>query len=72
VRYENIKSKHDGVLSALHLKTNGGFVSEGSALAEFIPKISAVIIRAQILPKELAEIRRGQMAIISLTSYGRA
>jgi multidrug resistance efflux pump len=72
VRYEDIKSKHDGVISALHLKTSGGFVSEGAALAEFNPEISAVIIRAQILPKDLAEIRIGQMATISLTSYGRA
>ena len=72
VRYAEIKSKHDGVISALHLKTNGGFVSEGSVLAELIPESSAVLIRAQILPKDLAEVRIGQMATISLTSYDRA
>tara|TARA_B100001093_G_scaffold363288_1_gene348045 strand:- start:147 stop:611 length:465 start_codon:yes stop_codon:yes gene_type:complete len=72
VRYAEIKSKHDSVLPALHSKTNGGFVSEGSVLPELISESSAVLIRAQILPKDLAEVRIGQMATISLTFYDRA
>ena len=72
MRYAEIKSKHDSVLPALHSKTNGGFVSEGSVLPELISESSAVLIRAQILPKDLAEVRIGQMATISLTFYDRA
>ncbi|MDA9816486.1 HlyD family secretion protein [Alphaproteobacteria bacterium] len=63
---------YDGVISALHLKTIGGFVSEGSVLAELIPESTAVLIRAKILTKDLAEVRIGQLATISLTSYDRA
>ena len=72
VKYAEIKSEHDGVISALHLKTIGGFVSEGSVLAELIPESTAVLIRAKILTKDLAEVRIGQLATISLTSYDRA
>ena len=69
VRYAEIRAQHDGVISALHLKTEGAVVQQGSVLAELVPNNSEVTIRARLLPQDVADVTIGQQARISLLAY---
>ena len=69
VGYAEVKSPHDGIISALHLKTVGAVVNEGSLLAEIVPTQSDMLVRAKLKPQDIADVTVGQRVRVSLSAY---
>jgi len=69
VRHAEIKAPLSGVVSAVHVKTVGAVVQAGSMLAEIVPAESALLARAQILPHNIAAVKPGQVARLSVSAY---
>jgi len=68
VRHAEIKAPLSGVVSAVHVKTVGAVVQAGSMLAEIVPVESALLARAQILPHNIAAVKPGQVARLSVSA----
>ncbi|MGB2496290.1 MAG: HlyD family efflux transporter periplasmic adaptor subunit, partial [Candidatus Puniceispirillaceae bacterium] len=58
-----------GTVSAVHVKTVGAVVQAGTMLAEIVPAEAQYMVRAQILPQDVADVQPGQVARISLAAY---
>ncbi len=69
VGYAEVKSPHDGIVSALHLKTVGAVVGQGSLLAEIVPIQSEMLVRAKVKPQDIADVTVGQRVNVSLSAY---
>ena len=69
VGYAEVKSPHNGVISALHLKTVGAVVNQGSLLAEIVPTQSEMLVRAKLKPQDIADVAIGQRVKVSLSAY---
>ena len=69
VAYADIKAPETGVISALHIKTVGAVVQAGSVLTEIVPNDAEHVVRAQLLPQDVADVSLGQLARISLSAY---
>jgi len=69
VGYAEVKAPHDGTVSALHLKTVGAVVNAGNLLAEIVPVQSDMLVRAKLLPQDIADVSIGQKVRVSLSAY---
>ena len=69
VGYAEIAAQQPGVISALHLKTVGAVVQQGTVLAELVPDSTKATIRARLLPQDVADVKVGQTVRISLAAY---
>ena len=58
-----------GVISALHVKTVGAVVQAGAVLTEIVPRDADHVVRARLLPQDVADVVLGQLARISLSAY---
>ena len=56
-------------VSAVHVKTVGAVVQAGTMLVEIVPTEAEYLVRAQINPQDVADVRPGQVARISLSAY---
>ena len=59
----------DGLISKVELSTIGAIVSSGTDLFEIIPTSDELIIEAEVRPEDVAFVRYGQKARISVTAY---
>lgn len=62
----------DGRINRVLVATNGGVVAPGNPLVEIVPSNDSLVIEVQIDPKDIASIRTGQRAEISITAYDSA
>ena len=69
VAYADIKAPQSGVISALHIKTIGAVVQAGTVLTEIVPADADHVVRARLLPQDVADVTLGQLARISLSAY---
>ena len=69
VGYADIRAPRTGVVSALHIKTVGAVVQAGTVLTEIVPFDSDYVVRARLLPQDVADVSIGQLARISLSAY---
>jgi len=69
VRHAEIKAPLSGVVSAVHVKTVGAVVQAGTMLADIVPAESTLMVRAKILPLNIAAVKPGQIARISVSAY---
>ena len=69
VGYADIKAPETGVVSALHVKTIGAVVQAGTVLTEIVPMDAEHVVRARLLPQDVADVALGQLARISLSAY---
>lgn len=69
VSHADIKAPESGVVSALHVKTIGAVVQAGTVLSEIVPLESELVVRAQLLPQDVADVTQDQLARISLAAY---
>ena len=69
VRHAEIKAPLSGVVSAVHVKTVGAVVQAGTMLVDIVPAESTLMVRAQILPLNIAAVKPGQIARISVSAY---
>ena len=64
-----IRSPVDGVVNRLAVNTIGGVVEPAQPLAEIVPLGDELKIVAKVTPEDIAFLRRGQAARVSLTAY---
>ncbi len=59
----------DGLISKVEISTIGAIVSSGTDLFEIIPSSDELIVEAEVRPEDVAFVRYGQKARISVTAY---
>lgn len=69
VRHAEIRAPLSGIVSAVHVKTIGAVVQAGSMLADIVPAESTLLARAQVLPLNIAAVKPGQIARLSVSAY---
>jgi adhesin transport system membrane fusion protein len=69
VKHAEIKSPVRGTVKRLLVNTVGAVVPSGKELVEIVPLDDALILEAQILPKDIAFLRPGQEATVKFTAY---
>jgi len=72
VEQASIRSPVAGVVSAVFIKTVGGAVQQGTAMAEIVPDEKALLIRARIPVEDISSIFVNQPANVALSSYDPA
>lgn len=64
-----IRSPVRGTVNRLLINTVGGVVQPGREVVEIVPLDDALILEAQITPKDIAFLRPGLEAIVKFTAY---
>ncbi|TAL28620.1 MAG: HlyD family type I secretion periplasmic adaptor subunit [Alphaproteobacteria bacterium] len=64
-----LRSPVDGTVHKLHVKTVGGVISPAQKLVEIVPGTDDLMIRAKILPADVAFLKPGQDVRVSITAY---
>lgn len=58
-----------GKVKSILLQSIGGVVRPGETIMDIVPEGDQLLIEAQIAPKDIARIKRGQEVIIKLSAY---
>ena len=69
VKHAEVTSPMRGIVKRLLINTVGGVVMPGKELVEIVPLNDALIVEAQVNPKDIAFLRPGQKAIVKFTAY---
>ena len=69
LRGTEINAPVDGLISKVEISTIGAIVSSGTDLFEIIPTSDELIVEAEVRPEDIAFVRFGQKARISVTAY---
>lgn len=64
-----IRSPMKGIVNNLGVSTIGGVVRPGEEIFQIIPIDEELFVEAQVAPKDIANIKRGQPATIKLSAY---
>lgn len=64
-----IRSPMKGIVNSLGVSTIGGVVRPGEEIFQIIPLDEELFVEAQVAPKDIANIKRGQPATIKLSAY---
>lgn len=69
VKHSNVKSPMRGTVKRLLFNTVGGVVQPGNPIIEVVPLEDALLLEANIQPKDIAFLRPGQEAVVRFTAY---
>jgi adhesin transport system membrane fusion protein len=69
VKHAEVKSPVRGTVKRLLVTTVGGVVMPGREVVEVVPLDDALLLEAQINPKDIAFLRPGQDALVKFTAY---
>lgn len=69
VKHADVKSPVRGTVKRLLVNTVGAVVPPGKELVEIVPLDDALLLEAQIHPKDIAFLRPGQKATVKFTAY---
>jgi len=72
VKHAEIRSPVRGTVKRLLVNTVGAVVQPGKEVVEIVPLDDALILEAQIHPKDIAFLRPGQEATVKFTAYDYA
>lgn len=64
-----INAPVDGIVNRLNFRTEGAFVKAGDTMLELVPTNDALKIETQIAPKDISNIKIGDLARIRLSAY---
>ena len=64
-----VKSPIEGVITAIHVTTEGAVVNGGETLAEIVPVSNSYSILARIKPQDISNVGIGQECKVSFTAY---
>lgn len=67
-----VRSPVDGIIKTMYVRTVGGVVRPGGAVAEIVPADDRLIIEAKLLPQDIGYVRSGQSAKVTLASADAA
>jgi adhesin transport system membrane fusion protein len=69
VKHAEVKSPVRGTIKRLMVTTVGGVVQPGREVVEVVPLDDALLLEAQISPKDIGFLRPGQEALVKFTAY---
>ncbi|MCC4115440.1 HlyD family type I secretion periplasmic adaptor subunit [Aromatoleum toluclasticum] len=69
VKHAEVRSPVRGTVKRLLVNTVGGVVQPGKEVVEIVPLDDALILEAQVKPKDIAFLRPGQSALVKFTAY---
>lgn len=69
VKHSNVKSPVKGTVKRLLVNTVGGVVQPGNEIIEIVPLEDALLLEANISPRDIAFLRPGQEAMVRFTAY---
>jgi adhesin transport system membrane fusion protein len=69
VKHAEIRSPVRGTVKRLLVNTVGAVVQSGKEVVEIVPLDDALILEAQIAPKDIAFLRPGQEAMVKFSAY---
>ncbi|MCK0506735.1 HlyD family type I secretion periplasmic adaptor subunit [Aromatoleum anaerobium] len=69
VKHAEVRSPVRGTVKRLLVNTVGGVVQPGREVVEIVPLDDALILEAQVKPKDIAFLRPGQAALVKFTAY---
>lgn len=69
VKHAEVKSPVRGTVKRLLVTTVGGVVQPGREVVEVVPLDDALMLEAQLKPKDIAFLRPGQEALVKFTAY---
>lgn len=69
VKHSNVKSPVHGTVKRLMFNTVGGVIQPGNPIIEIVPLEDALLLEANILPKDIGFLRPGQEAMVRFTAY---
>jgi membrane fusion protein, adhesin transport system len=69
VKHAEVRSPVRGTVKRLLVNTVGGVVQPGKEVVEVVPLDDALLLEAQIKPKDIAFLRPGQPALVKFTAY---
>ena len=72
MEYSKVKSPITGYISKINVTNIEQIVDQGSLLSEVVPEDDILKIEAQVAPKDIAYVRKGQKAKIAFTAYDMA
>lgn len=59
----------NGTINRVLVSSRGGTVAPGGPILELVPSEDGLLVEALVLPKDIASVRIGQQAKVSLTAY---
>lgn len=69
VKHSSVLSPMRGTVKRLLFNTVGGVVQPGNPIVEVVPLEDALLLEANIHPKDIAFLRPGQQAVVRFTAY---
>ena len=69
VRRTQIVSPMSGIVKTIHFTTKGAVIRPGDPIMEIVPAEDSLLIEAWILPQDVAFLRPGLNANVSITAY---
>ncbi|MDD2180577.1 HlyD family type I secretion periplasmic adaptor subunit [Acidovorax sp. D2M1] len=69
VKHADIRSPVRGTVKRLLVNTVGGVVQPGKEVVEIVPSDDALILEAQVSPRDIAFLHPGQEAVVKFTAY---
>ena len=70
--FSRVKAPISGSISSAKVTNIGQLVRQGDLLSEIVPKDDVLKIEANILPRDIAYVRKGQKAKIAFSAYDSA
>jgi len=64
-----VKAPASGIISALHVTTQGAVIGAGETLAEIVPAADNYMVLAKVQPQDISLISNGQACKVSFTAY---
>lgn len=69
LRRTELRAPAAGIVHKIHLKTIGGIVEPAAKVIEIVPADNDLVIRARVNPTDVAFLKTGQKARISISAY---
>jgi adhesin transport system membrane fusion protein len=69
VKHAEVRSPVRGTVKRLLVNTVGGVVQPGKEVVEVVPLDDALLLEAQVQPRDIAFLRPGQPAVVKFTAY---
>jgi adhesin transport system membrane fusion protein len=69
VKHSEVRSPVRGTIKQMFVNTVGGVVQPGKDIIEIVPLDDTLLLEARVLPKDIAFIRPGQLALVKFTAY---
>jgi HlyD family type I secretion membrane fusion protein len=71
LRRMEVKAPEAGTVVSLKMRTPGGVVTPGGAIADLVPRNGGVVLEVRIKPSDISRVFPGQTAQVALTAYSQ-